>query len=78
MRLLLLGEDHRVLVDTQDLLVGQQASRNLWDMAAPIVVQGTEVGRLASGSMLSGANTRTALETAFLRTTRAGPLDWQG
>jgi two-component system OmpR family sensor kinase/two-component system sensor histidine kinase BaeS len=68
MRLLLLGPDRRVIVDTQDLLTGKKAPLGLWEAATPIIVQGQEVGRLASGSMLSGAKTRTALEATFLRT----------
>lgn len=68
MRLLLLDMERRVLLDTQDLLTGQPAPAGLWESAVPILVQGQEVGRLASGAMLVGAKTRTALESSFLRT----------
>jgi len=67
MRLLLMGADHRVLLDTQGELTGQEASTALWAAGLPIVVRGAEVGRLASGSALAEAKSRTTLESTFLR-----------
>jgi signal transduction histidine kinase len=66
MRLLLLDTDRRILVDTQDELTGQPASAALWAAGLPIVVAGQEVGRLAGGAALAGAQSRTALEDTFL------------
>jgi two-component system OmpR family sensor kinase/two-component system sensor histidine kinase BaeS len=67
MRLLLLDTDHRILLDTQDELTGQTASPDLWAAGLPIVVEGQEVGRLASGAALTEVKNRTALESTFLR-----------
>lgn len=67
MHLLLLDTDRRILLDTQEVLTGQLASNALWAAGLPIVAQGQEVGRLASGSALAEAKSRTTLEETFLR-----------
>ena len=66
MRLLLLDSQGLVVLDTQDVWTGRPAPSGLWESATPIVVQGQEVGRLASGSALNEAQARTVLERTFL------------
>ncbi len=66
MRLLLLDENHRVVLDTTGELTGQAAPAGAWESGTPIFVRDQEVGRVVSAAGLLGSRARSVYERAFL------------
>ncbi len=66
LRVIVLTPDYRVAADSQDELNGQPVSAAVWNSATPIVVGGSEVGRVTSGAGMTQVQRRTAQEQAFL------------